>query len=191
MKSCSKNRKLIAWLALDALDARQARELRAHIETCGPCRRYFEEFAAVKEKLSAAESSSDAEPSESFHRKLAARLRAEQPRSLWETLAAQVAAVRLNWRIALPVSAAAALVIATMVILVRPPEVSPPAQTIVQAAPPQSLERDLSPSVSNYQRAANLSLDELDALLTAQARKRRPPAPIYTASILAAGDMLN
>jgi hypothetical protein len=191
MKSCSKNRKLIAWLALDALDARQARELRAHIETCGPCRRYLEELAVVKEKLSAAEFSSNAQASESFHRKLAARLRAEQPGSLWETLSAQVQAVRLNWRIALPVSAAAALVIATMVILLRPPAVSPPAHTMVRAVPPQRLQRDLSPSVSNYQRAANLSLDELDELLTAQARKRRPPAPVYTASILAVGDMLN
>ena len=33
MKPCSKNRKLIAWLALDALDVRQAQTLREHLAT--------------------------------------------------------------------------------------------------------------------------------------------------------------
>jgi anti-sigma factor RsiW len=191
MKPCWKNRKLMAWLALDALDARRADQLRAHIETCDPCRRYLEELAAVKEKLSAAEVSSDAEASESFHRKLVARLRAEQPRSLWEVLAARVAAVRLNWRVALPVSVAAAVVIVLLAILARQPQVSHPAGINRQAVVPEGPRRDLSPTVSNYQQAASRSPDELDDLLTAQARRPRSPAPIYTASVFASADVLD
>jgi hypothetical protein len=190
MKSCSKNRKLIAWLALDALDACQADKLRAHMKTCGPCRRYLAELAAVKNKLSAAEVIPDAEASESFHRRLVARLEAEQPASLWDMLAGQLAAMRLTWRVALSAGAVAALIIGASIVLVRQPEVARPPQLGVETPRPLPPERDLSPTASNYQQAANRSLEELDELLTAQARKPRSPAPIYTASILAAGDAL-
>jgi len=190
MKPCSKNRKLIAWLALGELDARQAADLRAHIETCDACRHYLEEVAAVQEKLTAAHISSDAEASEFFHRNLAARLRAEQPGSLREMLAAPLAAACRNWRVALPVGAAA-LVLVTLAFLRRPPEVSQPARVSVQAVVPQGPKSDLSPTVANYQRTASRSLDELDELLTMQARKPRAPAAIYTASMFASAHALD
>jgi hypothetical protein len=40
MKPCAKNRKLIAWLALGALEARRAAALRAHLALCEGCRQY-------------------------------------------------------------------------------------------------------------------------------------------------------
>jgi len=183
MKPCSKNRKLIAWLALDALEPQRARELRAHIAACEGCRRYLEEIATVKERLVAAEIRPDIQASESFHRRLAGRL--EQPASLWESLVAQFAATRLNWRVALPVLGAVALVIATLSILVRQPEVSPPARISLQAVVPPGPKSDLPPTIANYQRVANRSLDELDELLTRQAKRNPSPAPIYTASMFA------
>ena len=183
MKPCSRNRKLLAWLALDELDARRAGELRAHIQTCDGCRRYLEQIAGVKETLIAAEVRPDNQASESFHRRLAGRL--EQSASLWGSLVAQVAATRLNWRVALPALGAAVLVIATLSVLVRQSAVSPAAPIRGQAALPPALKSDLAPTIANYQRVANRSLDELDELLTRQANRNPSPAPVYTASMFA------
>jgi len=47
MKPCAQNRKLIVWLSLNVLDASQARQLRAHLETCEGCRRYLAEISNV------------------------------------------------------------------------------------------------------------------------------------------------
>jgi len=185
MKPCSRNRKLLAWLALGELDARRAGELRAHVQTCDGCRRYLEQISSVTQRLAAAETTPDIQTSESFHRRLAGRLRTEQSRSLWETIAAQFAAAQLSWRVALPVLGAAALAIATLSVFVGHPAVSPPAPVSVQAVPPPALKSDLAPTIANYQRVANRSLDELDELLTRQAKRNPPPAPIYTASMLA------
>lgn len=183
MKPCLRNRKLLAWLALDELDARRAGELRAHIQTCDGCRRYLEEISAVTERLAATEVRTEIEASESFHRRLAGRL--EQPASLWKSLVAQFAATRLNWRNVLPALGAAALVIAMLSILVRQSVVSPPAPIGVQAVLTPVPKSDLAPTIANYQRVANRSLDELDELLTTQANRHPPPAPIYTASMFA------
>jgi anti-sigma factor RsiW len=185
MKPCSKNRKLLAWLALDELDTRRAGELRAHLQTCDGCRRYLEEISTVTQQLATAETTPGIQASESFHQRLVTRLRAEQPASLWETVAGLLAAARLNWRVALPVLGAAAVVIATLSILVRQPAVSPPAPISVQAVLPPAWKSDLAPTIANYQRVANRSLDELDDLLTRQANRKPPPAPIYTASMFA------
>lgn len=183
MKPCLKNRKLLAWLALGELDARRTGALRAHIQTCDGCRRYLEELAGVKETLIAAEIRPDIQASESFHRRLTARL--GQPASLWESLVARLAATGLNWRVALPVLGAAALVIATFSIRVPQPAASPPAPIRVQAVLPPRPKIDLAPTIANYQRVANRSLDELDELLTRQANRNPAPAPIYTASMFA------
>jgi anti-sigma factor RsiW len=185
MKPCSKNRKLLAWLALGELDARRAGALRAHIQTCDGCRRYLAEISTVTQRLAAAEMPPDIQASESFHQRLVTRLRAEQPASLWETVAGLLAAARLHWRVALPVFGAAALVIATLSILVRQPAVPPPAPISVQAVSTPAPKSDLEPTVANYQRVANRSLDELDDLLTRQANRNPPPVPIYTASMFA------
>ena len=183
MKPCTKNRKLLVWLALDELEARKAEELRAHIKTCEGCRGYLQEISTVTERLAAAEMLPVIEASESFHQRLVSRL--EQPTSLWEHLVAQFAATRLNWRVALPALGAAALVIATLSILVRQPALSPPAPTGVQAVLTPARKSDLVPTIANYQSVANRSLDELDDLLTRQANRNPAPAPIYTASMFA------
>jgi anti-sigma factor RsiW len=185
MKACSKNRKLLAWLALGELDARRAGELRAHIQTCDGCRYYLEEVSAVTDRLAAVDMTADMQASESFHGRLVTSLRAEQPISLWASLVAQVTAKRMTWRVALPVFGTAPLVIVILSVLVRQPTVPLPTPTVVQAVSAPALKSDPPPTIANYQRAATRSLDELDALLARQAKRNLPPAPIYTASMSA------
>jgi len=185
MKPCSRNRKPLAWLALRELDARTATALRAHLETCEGCRRYLAELSTVTEKLASAEVTPDIQASESFHRRVVTRLRAEQSGSVWQTLSAPLIAAWLHWRVALPVVGAAALVIALLSILARQPAAPPPAATVVQAVLPPDIKSDLPPTIANYQRIASRSLDQLDELLTMQGRRNPSPTPIYTASLFA------
>jgi anti-sigma factor RsiW len=184
MKPCSQNRKLIAWLASNALDAGQTRQLQAHLETCEGCRRYLAEISNVTERLVAAETNSNVQASESFHRNVAAKLRTAKPDSLGEILAAYLRAALLNWRVALP--AIAALVVVGVIVANwrQPPEVSPPPRAGTQTASVSDVDMDMAPTVANYQRVANQSLDKLDALLTKQGNRALPSMPIYTASTL-------
>src|SRR5437899_10444323 len=114
MKPCSKNQKLIALLAMDALSNPQARELRSHLQTCPACRDYFEEISAVAKRLAAVEISPDIQTSESFHRRIVRGLAAQASRSSWETLAEYFAASRLSWSVAIPV--VAEIVVAFLVV---------------------------------------------------------------------------
>jgi hypothetical protein len=185
MKPCSQNRKLIAWLAVNALEARQAQQLRTHLETCEGCRRYLAEISSVTEKLAVAEATSDVQASASFHRKVAGRLRTAKPDSLGEILAAYFRGTRLNWRVALPAIVALVVIGVTVAIWRQPPRVSSSPTAGIQTASVSDADNDLAPTIANYQRVANQSLDELDALLTRQGNRALPSMPIYTASTLA------
>jgi hypothetical protein len=98
-------------------------------------------------------------------------------------LATWKSATRLNWRVALPAIGVAMLVIVMLSIPARQPVVSPPARISRPVVASSASREDLSPTVANYQRAASRSLDELDELLTRQARRIPSHTPIYTASI--------
>ena len=184
MKPCVKNQKLIAWLALNALDARQAQALREHLATCEGCRRYLQEISSVTVKLAAADPSAHMQASESFHQRLAGKLRAAKPDSIGEILAAYFRGTLLNWRVAPP--AIAALVVAVLVLATLwPRPIFPlPNQPRVRADPAPNLNRDMSPTFANYQKVANQSLEKLDDFLTEQGDQNLSPTPIYTASIL-------
>ena len=185
MKPCAQNRKLIVWLALNALDAQQTRQLRAHLETCEGCRRYLAEISNVTERLVAAETNPDVQASESFHRKVAGKLRTAKPDSIGEILAAYLRSIRLNWRVALPAIAALVVIGVTVAIWRQPPVVSSSPRAGTQTASVSDADNDLAPTIANYQRVANQSLDKLDALLTRQGNRALPSMPIYTASTLA------
>ena len=191
MRPCARNQKALAWLALGELDARTATALRAQLEGCDGCRRYFTEISGVTEKLASTEVPADIGVSESFHRRVVARLGAEESGSIRQALAAPFMALRLNWRVALPVSAAAAVAIVLLVTLVRQPTSSQPTPHMVEATPPSDLKSDLPPTVANYQRIASRSLDDLDELLTLQSRRNPPAIPSYTASFFASAQTLN
>lgn len=185
MKPCAKNRKRIAWLAIGALEAQASRELQAHLETCEGCRQYLNEISNVTETLAATELAPDIQASESFHRRVARKLRAEQSRPAWEFLAAFLRHLPLNWRVALTALGAILLVAVALSVFVRRPGVSAQAPAPAQAALPPNRNSTLPPTLANYQFVANHSLEELDDLLTRQANRHLAPAPLYTASILA------
>jgi anti-sigma factor RsiW len=184
MKPCSKNRKLIAWLALDALDARQMTVLRAHLETCEGCRRYLEEISNVTERLRAAKINPDVQASESFHRNVADTLRAEESNSIWEIVAVYLRRIPVNGRVALLAAVALAVAVVALATLRQHPNPSPRTQPVAQVVPGPNLDSDLAPSIANYQMVANQSLEKLDELLTRQGNRNLPPTPIYTASTL-------
>jgi len=185
MKPCAQNRKLITWLVSNALDARQTRQLQAHLETCEGCRRYLAEISNVTERLVATESNPDVQASEVFHQKLAGRLRAAKPDSVGEILTAYLRGTLLSWRVAVPAIAALVVVIGVTVAIWRQPPVVPsPRIASTQTASVSDADDNLAPTIANYQRVANQSLDKLDALLTKQGNRPLPPMPIYTASTL-------
>ena len=117
---------------------------------------------------------------------MVARLGTEQPGAFWDGLAAQFGAARLSWRAALSLLGATALVIALLSVLWRQPGLSRPTPGGAQAVLPAGPNNELSPTIANYQRIANRSLDELDDLLTRQDTRRPSPTPSYTASMFAA-----
>jgi anti-sigma factor RsiW len=191
MKPCSNNRKLIAWLALGALEARQERDLRAHLESCPGCRSYLQEMSTVTEKLNVTPIRSDIEASESFHRRVVSALRAENtPR---ENVVAQLRAAWPNWRLAWPLTAAIVVLMAALSVFLRPPDRPSPAPISVQlqSGLTPSAQLDLNPTLSNYETVANRSLDKLDELLTRQGNRNPAPTPIYTASTLARASTLD
>jgi len=182
MKPCSKNRKLIAWLALGELDVRKASALREHLAVCDGCRRYLEEISNVTQKLAAAQPASDVQASESFHQRVTEKLQAHESGPVLENLTALIRGAMLNWRVALPVVAALLIAAFALATLRQPPRSAPPAPPAVQAASVPGSESDLAPTLANYQMIASQSLGKLDEVLTEQGNKALPPAPIYTAS---------
>ena len=188
MKPCSKNRQLIAGLALDALDDRQQRDLRAHLETCEACRSYLNDLSAVTTRLAATEVRTDIQTSESFHQNVLGALRGEQRRSRWGTFLAKFSESLMNWRVALPVLGATAAVLAMLALLARRPDAPAPVSTGSQARLAPGMKIDLEPTISNYQIVANQSLEKLDELLTIQGNRNPSPTRIYTASALSRGN---
>jgi hypothetical protein len=111
-------------------------------------------------------------------------LRAAKPDSLGEILAAYFHGTLSNWRMSLPAIAVLVVIGVTVAIWRQPPEVTPPPQTGTQTISVSDADNDLAPTIANYQRVANQSLDKLDALLTRQGNRALPSMPIYTASTL-------
>lgn len=185
MKPCVENRKPIALLAVNALEAPEARELRAHLEVCSGCRQYHEEIALVTTALNASAPSADAQASEAFHRRVTNAVRAGKTASAWEETVDVLSGRVWNWRVALSGCAAVALGFALLSHFQHPTPVQTSTVTIAPAVTVADTEIDLEPSIRNYQIAANRSFEKLDELLTKQARQNPTFAPAYTASSLA------
>ena len=182
MKPCSRHRKLIAWLALGALDARKAAALRDHLARCEGCRCYWEEISNVTQGLASAPPDSKLEASEFFHHRVAENLQAVKSVSGWKNLAAWLRGTMLNWRVAVPATAVMVITLSAIIALRHPPVPSPVAPPTVQVESASGAGSDLSPTIANYQMVANQSLEKLSELLTRQGNKSLPPAPVYTAS---------
>ena len=191
MKSCSNNRELIAGLALGALDARQERGLRVHLETCAECRRYLQEMSRVTQRLAAAEIRSDIQTSERFHDKWTGKMGTQESAPVWAKAWARIRESWLNWlnqseptarqhhRLTLIGSTVG--LIAVLAILVWRPGGSSRVPTAPPTLSTQNLPRNADPTILNYQVIASHSLEDLDALLARQANQNALPAPVYSA----------
>lgn len=184
MKPCKRNRKLIAWLVLDALEATKAAALRDHLGACEGCRRYWEETSKVAKALASAQPASELEASERFHHRVAEKLQAVEPISVLDEVAAWLHGLKLAWRVALPAIAVLAIMVLAVVVVRHHPASSLPARPAPQVESARGAESDLAPTLGNYQMVANQSLEKLSELLTRQGNKPLPPAPVYTSSSL-------
>jgi len=181
MKPCSKYQKQIAWLAMGALDDREATAVREHISCCQGCRRYSEEMSTVTNGLTSVTPNSELEASESFHRRVARRLESVESISVLEKVADKIRGMMMNWRVGVPVCAAMGMAIFSL-ILVR--DNSQPFRPTVAVVSQSNPENDFTPTIANYQVIAGQSLEKLSAMLAREGAKRLPPAPVYTASSL-------
>ena len=179
MKPCFNKRKLIAWLAVDALDARAEDEVRAHLEICAGCRGYLAEISRVKERLAVAVPDSDISVSASFHPAVLARLEKLPSAPVWETVLAGWRAHPVAWRVALPL-AAVLLVLIRIGTWEAPRSGKPGGVRVPMVAAEAGF--DLTPSIANYQQAISQSPDQLDALLTRQEKPMVNPLSVYTAA---------
>ena len=186
MKPCFKNRKLIAWLALDTLDAESATALREHLANCDGCRGYLNELSKVTATLSEAEIRSDLQAKESFHRRVVAGIKAQKSRSVKEKIREFLRATLLDWRVAVPAVCGFAVVLLSSLLMIsqKPSESPLQSSSSTQRSAEHIREADFAPTIGNYHMAANRSLESFDELLTEQAGKNVPSAPLYTASAL-------
>jgi anti-sigma factor RsiW len=183
MKPCSGNRKQLALLAIGALEIGRDQDLRAHLEACPPCRNYLAEISTIAAKLRAVEPESDIRASDDFHRKTLAAMKSSGKKSGIVSLVSQTRSL-LNWRVALPAVALAAVVIAVLSVTgKRSGAISIPAPPARNASTPD-LQANLAPTVANYEMVANQSLEKLDELITLQGRRNPPSMPVYTASTI-------
>ena len=184
MRPCWKNRKTLAWLALGELGEEEAGKLRAHLQSCDPCRERFEELSGIAQELSSPPLAPELQPRPSFHRGLVAALREQHSQSSCDLFATPLWRPVPNWAAALAVC----LVLVAAFLLWSPSTRRPGTLSQASSGPPRlasvptSQEEPPAPTISNYRLAANRSLDELDELLTRQARQCAPATPLFTAS---------
>ncbi len=179
MKPCPNKRKLIAWLAMGALEDREAAALRDHLAHCDGCRRYWQEFSNMATALASAAPNSDVKASETFYRRVANRLRESEPQPLLSTLAVWLRASLPSWRVALPVIGLLILG-AFVAVALRQHHTSslPSSQSLADPA----AKNDPAPTLANYRMAACQSVDQLSELLSRQGNRPLPPAPVFTVS---------
>ena len=186
MNPCPENQRPLAWMAAGALDAPTAATLREHLESCPRCRQYWESMAALSERLNSAELP-QAQLPDSFHARLVRKIHHDQnaaPVSIW------LAAVRQLWRHPglATATAGAALALATLVWVQNHREnkehtTVPMAVHTIREAPPQRIPPS---TLASYHQAANVSLENLDAVLAREVAPNRPTVETFTFSSLLA-----
>ena len=185
MTPCPKNKRSIAWMAAGVLETADAERLRAHLETCPGCRRYWESMSALSERLNSAQLPS-AELTESFHRRIARKIQEHEKAAPFF-----ISAVQALWseRRLAAISLGIALAIATLVWLqsfYRDQDRASP-QVSIKKIGELPTEAALPPTLGSYHRAADVSLENFDALLAKQITPKSSTVETFTVSSLLAG----
>ena len=181
MKPCKKNRKLIAWLAVDALDVEQARELRSHVRTCPGCLEYWQEMLSIAQDHLATSTTLPVMPgSDSFHEKLDRKILTDRARLFPASGMELLRRCLSDWR-TLAVTGAVALV---LVIVSRAPNRQGDVPQREPFSPIVSIVDDLEPTLNRYWIAANTSLETLNQLLAEQEARRSFPTEIANRSTI-------
>jgi len=185
MTPCTKNKKLLSLLAIDALDSREAQVLRAHVETCPGCRSYLEDMSNVAGKLTASSAAApEIKASDTFHRRLTRRIESEGQPGIMARMCAFTRSGGLDWR-TVALVAGVVLGVLTVMLALEPQRgrrtVPSAVGPIVSTARPVE---DLVPTFGSYRMLANRSLDALDQELTKEGKVGSAGAPTYTASSL-------
>jgi hypothetical protein len=139
-------------------------------------------MSAVSETLLIAATQPDLEASGSFHPAVLRALRSREPAAGWGWFEQLTSTEK--WGLA-----AASLAVGLTVLSVVFFRLShPPSPAIPQNKLANHVEPELAPTLSNYQIVANRSLEKFDELLTRQANRGLPPAPLYTPSAAPTGN---
>lgn len=182
MKSCRNNREAIVLLAAGELAPEEAERLRVHAQACPGCARYLREMTTVSETLLAGTHEPEVEASASFHSLVLSRLRSQEPATGWSWF--ERLTLIEKWGMA-TAAVAVALVLVSAVFL-RTSHAPP--RDIANNTVERHDEPELAPTLSNYHVVANHSLEQFDELLTRQANRALPRAPLYTPSSGSAGN---
>ncbi len=183
MKPCWRYRKGITALALGELGTDEAHALERHFESCGACRRGFEELAGIRDELATSARSTEVSPSAGFHRRLMRALRKEPAPSSFRFWSSQLQPT------ALALSFGLLLAGSILFWAVRERSSDPGRSTALNRGQTASAHirapEPALPTIANYREAAERSLESLDDLLTQQALRCSPATPLYTAATLA------
>jgi hypothetical protein len=184
MNPCAKNKQRIAWMAAGVLDVTDAETLRQHMAGCPACRRYWQSMCELSERLVSASDLPTAEPTGSFHRTLVQKITAQKqctPLFDWVIIIQRLC--RERPLVTFSASVALALTVLLWIHISRDPHrVRSGAQVV--AVPDAAGHVAPPPTLASYRRAADISLERLDALLTQEAARTSPAGETFTVSSL-------
>lgn len=182
MKPCPEYQQDISLLQAGALSSAESAHVRAHLTRCAGCQEYAEQMSALCDDLAEASTSvPQLEPSSGFHQRLLRRLQSEaQPKlGVFQSLRHWV----VEWRPGILTGAtglAALIILATLPRQASMPSLNPSARQTAEGR--RMLARlQEQPTYSSYRLAANVSLEKLDELLTAQAGRGVQGGETFTA----------
>jgi anti-sigma factor RsiW len=180
MKPCADKKEAIAMLAMDALTAPEAAALHAHLHQCAACSAYAVQFGAMCDQLGKSMAAAQTvEPPPGFHARLKHRIQSEQqtvaPSSFLESLLALLSPARC---ISVTAILALAFVGAFWFGADRKGTLNP---EVPRAGSPAQPRNDVgsdpvkASTLMAYQSAFNRSYEDLDALVSQNARRNSTP----------------
>jgi hypothetical protein len=139
-------------------------------------------MSAISDTLQTAATEPDLEASPAFHSSVLQRLRSREQASVWSWFEQLTGTEK--WGLAAACLAAVLILLSAVFLRTSPA----PTRNIANNNVARHAEPELAPTLSNYQIVANRSLEEFDGLLTRQANRALPRAPLYTPSTGSAGN---